>query len=345
MVSSSSSSSSSRMSKLLTVVAPLVLLQAAAVVTAKPLFFDAATGLIGAVPSSVRTAATAGTSTTVAASSSAASTSTAPATASTAGIGSTNNNRNNTVAGDYTNPYIQNGRIPVYTTCRDQGTVAMTFDDGTQPSQRGIADLLNDNDVTGTFFVNGMNYRCIYDPEMVDILRETYAAGHQIANHGWSHDRSSLLSDEDFDEQVELVEEALIKILGIKPAYFRPPYGDYDDANIATLAARNYSAVTNWNHVSGSGTGTSIPDSYAMYANLATQFPAPQMVLQHEQDQGSPNQILPQAITELKAAGYRLVSVEECLGIPAYQWVGAPQQRDDSWTCAGKPGPGQPHRH
>lgn len=31
----------------------------------------------------------------------------------------------------------------------------MTFDDGTQPSQKGIADLLNANHAKGTFFVNG----------------------------------------------------------------------------------------------------------------------------------------------------------------------------------------------
>jgi hypothetical protein len=57
-----------------------------------------------------------------------------------------------------------------------------------------------------------MNWRCIYDPEMVDILRATYAAGHQIGNrkHG------SQLARDDFDNQVEWVNEALEKILGIR---------------------------------------------------------------------------------------------------------------------------------
>ena len=79
-----------------------------------------------------------------------------------------------------------------------------------------------------------MNWMCIYDPAMVDILRATYAAGHQIGNRklsfvyslrarpdilvidGWGHDHSSQLERADFDNQVEWVNEALEKILGVR---------------------------------------------------------------------------------------------------------------------------------
>lgn len=40
------------------------------------------------------------------------------------------------------------------------------------------------------------------------------------------------------------------------------------------------------------------------------------------------HQVLPYAIQQLKAAGYRLVTVAECLGKPAYQSVVAPSARD-----------------
>lgn len=65
--------------------------------------------------------------------------------------------------------------------------------------------------------------------------------------------------------------------------------------------------------------------------------------------------VLPHAIKVLKAAGYRLVSLAECLGQPAYTVVGPPAARDVSlfisssypldvkhyvlqatWTCEGK---------
>lgn len=237
------------------------------------------------------------------------------------------------------------GHTQVYRNCVAPNTFAITFDDGPQENQPAFVELLNNANAKGTFFVNGMNYRCIYDPDMVQELRNTYDAGHQIANHGWGHDHSSQLTDDQFDDQVAWVEEALVKILGVVPNHFRPPYGDYNDANLAVLTARNYSAAVLWDQVSGPGTGTSVDDSSAMYRRVAATFPQNHIVLNHEQDTAAITQIIPNAIRELQDAGYRLVTTAECLGVPAYQWVGEPEERDDSWTCAGKPGPGQPGRH
>ena len=42
------------------------------------------------------------------------------------------------------------------------------------------------------------------------------------------------------------------------------------------------------------------------------------------------SQVLPYAISKLQGAGYRLVTVAECLGLPAYQSVGGPQPPDVS---------------
>ena len=43
------------------------------------------------------------------------------------------------------------------------------------------------------------------------------------------------------------------------------------------------------------------------------------------------HQVLQYAITKLKAAGYRLVTVSECTGLPPYQSVQAPGVRDVSY--------------
>lgn len=44
--------------------------------------------------------------------------------------------------------------------------------------------------------------------------------------------------------------------------------------------------------------------------------------------------VLPKAISVLKSAGFRLVTVAECLGQPAYKGTpGAPSTRDSSWRC------------
>lgn len=38
----------------------------------------------------------------------------------------------------------------------------------------------------------------------------------------------------------------MIKILGLKPLYFRPPYGAYNDLVLKVLAQRGYKKVFLW---------------------------------------------------------------------------------------------------
>ncbi|CAD6569047.1 MAG: Carbohydrate esterase 4 protein [Cyphobasidiales sp. Tagirdzhanova-0007] len=227
-----------------------------------------------------------------------------------------------------------------YWTCKEPGSFAVTFDDGPQPNEAAFVNLLNQATVTGTFFVNGYNWDCIYDEDIVQTLRATYAAGHQIGIHTWGHTHSADLTQEQFSNQLILLEDALVKILGVLPAFYRPPYGEISDSNIAVLASRNYSAAIQWDDVSGPATGTSVQASNAMYAGKAATYPSPHLILDHEQDDVAITQIIPQALAELQRAGYKLVSVSECLDIPPYQWIGQPQARDSSWTCDGKPLPG-----
>src|SRR5580693_4028303 len=64
------------------------------------------------------------------------------------------------------------------------GCVALTFDDGPDPVDTPkLLDLLREKDVKATFFVIGK--RADQYPE---IVRRTWAEGHLVANHTWSHD-------------------------------------------------------------------------------------------------------------------------------------------------------------
>lgn len=43
--------------------------------------------------------------------------------------------------------------------------------------------------------------------------------------------------------------------------------------------------------------------------------------------------IVPTVIPLLKDAGYDLVDLGRCLALEPYQAVGAPSERDSTWTC------------
>lgn len=61
----------------------------------------------------------------------------------------------------------------VITTCKESGTFALTFDDGPYIYENELSDFLISRGVHGTFFVNGYNYDCIYDQNIVDQLKHS----------------------------------------------------------------------------------------------------------------------------------------------------------------------------
>ena len=54
------------------------------------------------------------------------------------------------------------------------------------------------------------------------------------------------------------------------------------------------------------------------------------LALNHEPYSTTAHQVLPYAINLLQSKGYKLVTVAECLGLPAYQWTTTPGTKDVS---------------
>ena len=81
---------------------------------------------------------------------------------------------------------------------------------------------------------------CIYDK--AGELIASYDAGHVMASHTWSHADITKLSESELHTELEKVEVALKKILGIKPKLFRPPYGNYDNDALRVLKDSGYSS-------------------------------------------------------------------------------------------------------
>ncbi|GAA5903139.1 chitin deacetylase [Sporobolomyces salmoneus] len=232
----------------------------------------------------------------------------------------------------------ERGSNGVITTCRNEGQFALTFDDGPYNYGPEIEQVFADNDAQATFFVNGNNWECIYD--QADDLIERYNAGHLIGSHTWGHDDISSLSADELNDQLEYVEVALKKILGIKPRFFRPPYGSYSDEALQVLRNRGY-VVVNWSFDSGDSSGKSPSSTIANYKKIAQNYPKPQIALNHETYKGTVEKVIPSIVPMLVNKGYKLVTVAECLGVSPYQSTGKASRRDSSWTCSGKPAAGE----
>jgi len=128
------------------------------------------------------------------------------------------------------------------------------------------------------------------------------------------------------------VEQAFEKIVGVCPAFMRPPYGNYNDLVLQASYIRGQ-VVATWDFDSGDSVGATPAQSEASYDQLISWHPNNVLALNHETIETTVHQVLPYAIRKLQAAGYRLVSLAECTGLPAYQWTTTAGVRDSTWHC------------
>lgn len=163
-------------------------------------------------------------------------------------------------------------------------------------------------------------------------MKFAYDAGHQIASHTWSHAHLTQLNRTQLQSEFSRLDDALRKIAGVTPAFMRPPYGEYNDL-VLDVAGEHGETVAIWDFDSGDSLGLSADESNKRYDDAVRRHPSTILALNHEVHQSTVDQVLPHAIKVLKQAGYRLVTLADCVGKPAYQKVGSPSPRDASWKC------------
>ncbi|KAI4518118.1 carbohydrate esterase family 4 protein [Schizophyllum commune Tattone D] len=220
----------------------------------------------------------------------------------------------------------------VITDCVNPNDAALTFDDGPWNYETDIVNTLDAAGAKGTFFLNGNNYGCIYDQDLVDRIKYAHDHGHQLGSHTWSHYDLSTLTWDQIHDEMWRVEQALQKTVGVTPAFMRPPYGNYNDQVLSASYIRGQSVVI-WNFDSGDSIGAPPTQSKNDYDSYLAGHPSGPLLLNHETYNTTAYDVLPHALEKLKAAGYNLVTVAQCLNQQPYQSTQAPGTRDASWTC------------
>ncbi|KAJ7249758.1 hypothetical protein B0H12DRAFT_1019516, partial [Mycena haematopus] len=196
-------------------------------------------------------------------------------------------------------------------------------DEGPYVYLRSISDQFTAAGAHATFFMNGNNWDCIYNTDRISDVQYAYAAGHMIGSHTWSHGYLTQFSKEQIQDGMFRMEEAFSRILGIKPAFMRPPYGD-TDSNVQSIAASRGQSLAMWDTDTGDADGNSVQQSEAVYSQVVNTHVENALILNHETE-GKRRSLVPYAINLFQSNGYNLVTMAQCLGVDPYQAIGVPQ--------------------
>lgn len=139
------------------------------------------------------------------------------------------------------NLVLRSGHRWARRTIADESAIALTFDDGPQPSATPeMLNLLDRLDVRATFFVVGDHAR-----QYPQIVREMVARGHSVQCHGRQHTNHLLRNPLQIEDDMRSAADIIEGIAGSRPHLFRPPQGVVTWPTI-TAAQRHFSDLVLW---------------------------------------------------------------------------------------------------
>ncbi|WP_404353713.1 LysM peptidoglycan-binding domain-containing protein [Exiguobacterium aurantiacum] len=186
--------------------------------------------------------------------------------------------------------------------------VALTFDDGADGANTNkILDILAKNNVKATFFLTGSG--AANHPQYI---KNIAAKGHQLGNHSYTHPDFTKLTATQMKSELDRTEAKVKSITGktTKPI-FRAPFGAVNSAVLSGVGAAGYGYTIQWNIDTVDWKGvTASQINTKVQANIKPGS----IVLMHT-GAGAPGTplALPTMISQLKAKGYKFVTVSQLL--------------------------------
>ncbi|MGY0485644.1 bifunctional polysaccharide deacetylase/glycosyltransferase family 2 protein [Streptomyces sp. WG-D5] len=105
-------------------------------------------------------------------------------------------------------------------------TIVLTFDDGPNATYTSkVLDILDDNDVPGTFFLVGS-----MAARYPDLVRQTVDEGNEVGIHSFSHVDLSYQSYARLKRELKQTQLAIAGAAGVTTTLFRAPYSSETDA-------------------------------------------------------------------------------------------------------------------
>jgi peptidoglycan/xylan/chitin deacetylase (PgdA/CDA1 family) len=208
--------------------------------------------------------------------------------------------------------YFINSQFYLKAICRaetNKKEIAISFDDGPDASTtESLLAILDNEKVEATFFCIGKN---IEGNE--NLLQKIHAVGHLIGNHSFSHaPLFDLFSTQKMLADMKSMDSMVEKTIGLKPKFFRPPYG-VTNPNLKRAIQSGQYLTIGWSIRS---LDTVIRDENKLRSRI-TQVKPGDIILFHDRSKAMLS-ILPEYIQTLKGQGFQIIRLDKLLNLDAY---------------------------
>ena len=192
-----------------------------------------------------------------------------------------------------------------------QKLVALTFDDGPTPDATGqILSVLEHGHVRATFFVTGAEL----EQNMAE-GKKIVAAGHELGNHSYSHERMILVTPSFVRREIERTDELIREAGHLGEIYFRPPFGKKLFTLPYYLARTGRKSIT-WD-VEPESDPKVAADSDRIAEHVLSRTQPGSIILLHVMygSRGESMKAVGKIVEGLKAQGYSFKTVSELLAM------------------------------
>ena len=192
-----------------------------------------------------------------------------------------------------------------------QKSIAISFDDGpVKNNTQEILRVLRTENVKATFFCIGNR---IAGNE--NIVHEIIEDGHIIGNHSYSHHFwFSMFSSKKMKDELNQTDSELKRVIGLKPRFFRPPYG-VTNPNLKNAILSNKYIVIGW---SVRSMDTVIKSENKLLDKICKKLEPGAIFLFHDTS-ATTLKVLPDFLKQVKLRGYNIASLDTLLKINAYE--------------------------
>ncbi|MGY4691060.1 polysaccharide deacetylase family protein [Salibacterium sp. K-3] len=172
--------------------------------------------------------------------------------------------------------------------------VVLTFDDGPGRHLEAILDVLQAKNVPAAFF---WQTRLLYNERP---WKRVIGEGHQIGSHTHTHKNLNGLPKAGQRKQIENSVDTVKDVTDSSVSFFRPPFGQYDEATLEILEEMDLTPVM-WEISSYDWMHKKDPDT--IVSNVVNHVRDGSIILLHELEQTQA--VLPQLIDEIRNKGYQ----------------------------------------